>query len=129
MMINKEKENTCCSKNLFEQFDNWTKIHYYAFKLRQEYPNLFFHYFNYDGIVDDSFSRKEMELILTTLKNFKNCIDGMYGFLSLLVKNKNGITIFKKINTSAFLEHSISVPCIQDAKPTILKEINVIYKI
>ena len=115
-MIICEEETNKRSNNLFENFTTWTKIHYYAFKNRHLYPNLFFHYFSLNGIVDDNFSQSEISTTLTNLRKYKKNINGLWGYLSTMLKNKNGIIVFKEINNSSFYEHSISLPCIQDGE-------------
>lgn len=127
-MLDKELKNERGQKNLFEEFDEWTKLHYYAFKLRKLYPNLFFHYFNSEGVIKDSFTMEERKTILTNLKKFKNSMNGMCGYLSLLLKNKNGILTYKMLNNSEFYDHSISTPCIQDASSKFSEEIHVSFK-
>ncbi len=124
-MLDKELKNERRSKNFFEEYDEWSKLHYYAFKLRKVYPNLFFHYFNYEGVIKDSFTMEERKTILTYLKKFKNNMNGLCGFLSLLLKNKNGILTYKMLNNSEFYDHSISTPCIQDASSRFSEEIHV----
>jgi len=124
-MLDKELKNERLIKNFFSDFDEWSKLHYYAFKLRKIYPNLFFHYFNFEGIINDTFTSEERKALLTNIKKFKNSINGMSGYLSLLLKNKNGILIYKMLNNSEFYDHSISTPCIQDASSKFSEEIHV----
>jgi hypothetical protein len=114
-------------KNFFENFDLWGAVHYYAFKSRWTYPNLFFFYFNYEGIVDEEFQTKALAPILTTLRDSKIKTDGMWGYLSLLVKRKNGIKLNEFLSKTEYYNHANSTPCDQDALPDFSSEIKVIF--
>jgi hypothetical protein len=111
--------------DLFQDFDRWTKIHYYAFKLRNTYKNLFFHYFSASGILQEVFSTGQMKELITLIKKYGKNLNGMWGFLSLAFHDKNGVAIFKAISGSAFYNHQCSVTCFQDGDPSFCKEIKV----
>jgi hypothetical protein len=111
--------------DLFQDFNRWTKIHYYAFKLRKDYPNLFFHYFSPSGKVEEAFSKPDVKELLTTIRQFGKNMNGMWGFLSLALPNKNGIAVYKMISGSEFFNHSFSVACTQNGDPSFSNEINV----
>jgi hypothetical protein len=110
----KEEENVL---NYFENYDLWTKFHYFAFKYRKIYPNLFFHYFNYTGRITNNFNKSDINQILKTIRKYYDKCDGMWGFISIQLQHKNGITLYKYVSESEFNNSLISLPCLQDAKP------------
>ncbi len=101
--------------NFFNNFDLWTKLHYYAFKLRRTYPNLFFYFFSREGIIIENFSTKEINDFMRIMRLYRNEINGLWGIASLIFENKNGQTLFKMMNNTSFLNCSTSLGCIQDA--------------
>jgi hypothetical protein len=112
-------------KNLFKDFDDWSKFHYFAMKNRAQYPNLFFYYFPYDGYLKEHMNREEIGIILTALKKHKNEIKGMWGFLSILLENKNGIRLYEWLSNSEYFDSSLSMPCKQEGKPDFSKTVMV----
>lgn len=100
--------------NYFEDFTLWTKIHYYAIKNRKFYPNLFFFHFPFSGVLVKEMTEDERQKIFTFMSIHKSKINGMWGYLSLLLDNKNGIEIYYTINQTEFFESSISFPCFQE---------------
>lgn len=111
--------------NYFQDFSLWTKIHYYAFLNRKQYPNLFFFYFPYSGILIEGLIQNERNAILTFMKENKQMINGLWGYLSLILQNKNGLEVYSIISKSQFFEASISYPCIQNKlwdHPGIIKD-------
>ena len=118
--ISQEKQT-----NLFEEFSKWSKIHYYAFKYRQIYPNLFFHYFGSNGQIEETFSKKDIQAILTTTKKYGKDVNGLWGYLSVLLENKNGICVYKMISSWVTFNHCYSVGCIQNGDLSFSNEIKV----
>lgn len=117
-MINEiEMSRAETGTNYFENFDLWTKMDYYAFKYRLTYPNLFFHHFSKTGIVTEDFSKSDINEILTALRQLKNKLNGLWGYLSCLMDNKAGLAVYKFIANSEFFGPSTNLPCIQDALP------------
>jgi len=115
------------NSNLFRNFDKWTKIHYYALKNRCNYPNLFFNYFSKDGDVNDYFSEEDRKEILSLIKKYGDKVNGNWGLISVSLKNKNGISIYKMINSSAFYNSTFSVGLFQSANYTIWVDYKVFY--
>jgi hypothetical protein len=111
--------------NLFNNFNLWTKIHYYAFKLRRTYPNLFFYFFSRDGVVVEKFSTKEVYDFMRIMRVYRKEINGLWGVASLIFENKNGQTFFKMMNNTSFFNSSTSLGCVQDGDLTKIKEFKV----
>jgi hypothetical protein len=125
-MITKDLETTQkLHIDLFHDFDRWTIIHYYAFKQRNKYRNLFYHYFSASGIIDEIFSTEDMKELIHLIKKYGKNLNGMWGFLSLVFLNKNGISIYKAVNKSHFYNHLCSASCYQDGDPSFSKKIKV----
>jgi hypothetical protein len=116
-MLTEIKQQEDSSLNYFENFDLWTKAHYFAFKYRKTYPNLFFYYFSINGKINQYFDIEDNKLILKTLRTFQNKCNGLWGYISSQLKNKNGNILYKYVSESEFCNSSCSIPCIQDAKP------------
>ena len=100
--------------NFFQDFSLWTKIHYYAFVNRNNYPNLFFFHFPYSGVLVKEMTEEERKTIFTFMSTNKSMINGMWGYISLLSNNKNGFEIYQTISKTEFFESSISFPCFQE---------------
>ena len=111
--------------NFFLDFNLWTKVHYYAFKLRKSFPNLFFYYFSKEGIVSENFSEKEIKEYMRLMRIYKNQINGLWGVASLLFENKTGMVLYKMMNKTSFLNSNSSVGCIQNANIKIIEEFKV----
>ena len=86
---------------------------------------MFFHYFSSNGEIDRNVSVKDVNEVLTAMRKFGKSIYGLWGVLSLLLENKNGIEVFKMVNSSAYYNHSCSVACVQDANFEFSEEIKV----
>ena len=100
--------------NFFQDFSLWTKIHYYAFVNRNNYPNLFFFHFPYSGVLVKEMTEEERKTIFTFMSTNKSMINGMWGYISLLSNNTNGFEIYQTISKTEFFESSISFPCFQE---------------
>jgi hypothetical protein len=103
--------------DLFSDFDSWNKIHYFAFAHRKRFPNMFFFYFSYSGFISQDFASKDKTSIAMLVKEFKNKINGCWGYLSLFTSNKNGFDVYKFFSNSENFNSQISQMIIQDAAP------------
>ena len=107
--------------NYFNDFSLWSQLHYFSFTNREKYPNMFLFYFPINGFLIKDFKTNEREKILNLIDKYEdNEINGMWGYISLELECKNGITIYEEINKSEFAKPSISYPCFQDRKCTFL---------
>ena len=101
--------------NYFNDFSLWSQLHYFAFANREKYPNMFLFYFPINGFLIKEFKTNEREKILNLIDKYEdNEINGMWGYISLELECKNGISIYEEINKSEFAKPSISYPCFQD---------------
>jgi hypothetical protein len=101
-------------------FPEWNKLKYFALKKREIYPNLFFYYFNFNGIITKNLSKDDKKKLISFLTNSNSSkikYNGLWGFVSLYFENKNGIEIFNSISKLEIFNSGISIPCIQDGKP------------
>ena len=102
-------------------FPKWEKLKYFALKNREKFPNLFFYFFNYKGIITKNFSKEDIKKLISFLTSNSNSnsskkYNGLWGFVSLYFENKNGIEIFKYISKLEIFNSGFSVPCVQDGK-------------
>ena len=105
--------------NYFNDFSLWSQLHYFSFTNREKYPNMFLFYFPINGFLIKDFKTNEREKILNLIDKYEdNEINGMWGYISLELECKNGITIYEEIIKSEFAKPSISYPCFQDRKCT-----------
>lgn len=99
----------------FTQFNLWTPIHYFAFKHRLSYLNLFTFYFPIKGTLISNITDDERQTLFSFISLHKENINGFWGFLSQLIPNKNGLEIYDYISHTEFFEMEICVPCYYDA--------------
>jgi hypothetical protein len=99
----------------FTQFNLWTPIHYFAFKHRLSYLNLFTFYFPIKGTLISNITDDERQTLFSFISLHKDNINGFWGFLSQLIPNKNGLEIYDYISHTEFFEMEICVPCYYDA--------------
>ncbi len=117
-----EKVNVINENGIQEQFEienikKWDKIRYFAFKNRKKYPNLFFYYFNQDGILDNQFSSADKKKIFSIVSKTPKLFNGLWGYFSLIFNQKNGLEIYKFFSKMQIFSTSNSIPCFQDGKP------------
>ena len=105
------------NNDLFSEFDTWNAIHYFAFKHRKKYPNLFFCYFSHTGRVIEEFSTKDKSSIISLLQEYKQKLNGHWGFLSLFTSNKSGFEVYNFFSKTEFFNSNISQLIFQDAIP------------
>lgn len=103
--------------NLFSDFSKWNKIHYFSFIHRKTYPNLFFFYFSYSGNINEEFTSLDKTIVINLIREFKNKINGSWGFLSLFTNDKNGLELYKHFNKTEYMSKNISLMVIQDITP------------
>lgn len=113
------KSKMSLEENQFDKYnlEKWDKVKYFAFKKRNKYPNLFFYYFNEQGIVNKEFSDFEKNKIKNIITNNSKKYNGLFGYFSLMFTFKCGLEIFKFISKLEIFSASISFPCIQEGKP------------
>ncbi len=115
-------------KDYFEDFSLWNKLHFYSFIYRRVYPNMFFYFFSINGKVrEDDLSKSEVNKILELQKKYGKKLNGMWGFISTILKNRNGLSTYLSFSKLDYISE-ISVPLFQDVKEFFDKDINVIKK-
>jgi hypothetical protein len=110
----------------FINFNLWTTNHYFAFKNRNKYPNMFFFYFSKQGTVVPNLSKKEIKLFINYSRAERRNISGMWGFISLKFSDKSGLALYKAIAKTDYMRPEYSFPCYQMASP-FSKELEVFY--
>jgi hypothetical protein len=103
--------------NLFSDFSIWNKLHYFSFKHRKTYPNLFFFYFSYNGQLTEDLSSLDKTNVLNAIREYKHKINGSWGFLSLFTTDKNGLETYKYFCQTEHMTKNISLMIIQDIPP------------
>ena len=113
------------NSNYFNDFSLWNKFHFFAFKYRKQYPNMFFYYFSHDGKLNlDDLNKNEVSKILELKKQYNSKLNGMWGFISTIFNHRNGLTLYKLFSKSEFMAN-INVPLFQDVTSFCDKEINI----
>jgi hypothetical protein len=101
----------------FLNFHLWTTTHYFAFKNRKRYPNMFFFYFSQDGRIDPILTKKDINLFINYTRAEKRHLSGMWGYLSLKFNEKSGLSLYKYILSTEYMRPEYNFPLYQDALP------------